>query len=67
MVLFRYDPKNIGPHKLAKLLGLAYSDQPGPSGQFYADGEPVGYVVRAGLISFVDEVKIALKMPLEKA
>jgi hypothetical protein len=66
MALYYYDPQKIQPAELAKLLGLTFNKEPGPYVHFYADGEPVGYVDRPGVISLVDEIQIPAGVPLKQ-
>jgi len=66
MPLYSYDSKKIEPKELARLLKLTYRDKPGPHIQFCKDWEPVAYIVRSGVVSFIDEIQIPEGVPLKR-
>lgn len=66
MPLYNYYTAANSPRKLAKRLGLIFRRKPGPPGQFYKNGKPVGYIVREGIASFIDELEIPPGVLLEK-
>jgi len=65
MALYNFDAQKIQPEELAQLLDLKFDQRTLPYPEFFRAGKPVGYVVREGVVSFLDEVRIPAELLLK--
>lgn len=66
MPLYQYNPEKTEPGKLAPLLNLAFDSKTLPYAHFFRGKEPVGYLVRPGVIDLLDEIQIPANMLLKR-
>jgi hypothetical protein len=66
MPLYQYDhdPDNIRLAEIADRLNLVLDKDSLPYAQFYKGPEAVGYVIRPGVIGFIDEIQIPADLHL---